>query len=140
VTRRELDRLLVALRDLELPAGDYAVFGSAPLAMAGIIDDVGDLDVLCRGAAWEAVSQLAPAMELPEHGVSVVSLLDGALTFGTTWAIGDIDPDAVIDGAVSVDGLSVARVEDVIAYKSASMRPKDVAHLEAVARRAADDA
>ena len=39
-------------RALALPVGDYAVFGSGPMLVRGIIDTVFDLDVLCRGMAW----------------------------------------------------------------------------------------
>jgi hypothetical protein len=41
------------LRPLEFPRGDYAVFGSAPLLMRGIIDAVADLNLISRGPAWE---------------------------------------------------------------------------------------
>ena len=45
-------RLLGRLRALELPAEDYAVFGSGPLAVRGLIEHIGDLDVVARGPAW----------------------------------------------------------------------------------------
>ena len=63
------------LRSLDLPAGDYAVFGSGPLLVRGIIERAGDLDVICRGAAWEAAQRLGPADE--QDGVPVVSLFGG---------------------------------------------------------------
>ena len=36
-------RIFDRLRELELPEQDYAVFGSAPLLIRGIIDSVDDL-------------------------------------------------------------------------------------------------
>ena len=117
------------LRDLELPARDFAVFGSGPLAIRGIIDAPNDLDVLCRGVAWERAKQLGPLIYLPDHDVSVVAIEDGALTFGTRWAIGAFDVDLLIDTAEMIDGLPFVAIEHVIAYKQIAGRPKDLEHL-----------
>mgnify|MGYP001823764143 FL=1 len=121
------------LRDLELPIGDYAIFGSGPLIVRGIIGASNDLDVVCRGAAWERAQELGPLAYLPEHDVNVVSLDGGALTFGTRWAIGDFDVDDLIDTAEIIDGLPFARLDHVIAYKKIAGRPKDIEHLRLVA-------
>jgi len=117
------------LRSLELPVDDYAVFGSGPLIVRGIIDAGNDLDMLCRGAAWERAQELGSLVYLPEHDVSVVSLFGGALTFGTRWAIGDFDVDHLIDTAETIDGLPFVRIEHVVAYKEIAARPKDNEHL-----------
>jgi len=115
------------LRPLGLPAGDYAVFGSGPLLVRGIIDRAGDLDVVCRGAAWEAAQRLGQAVE--QHGVPVVSLFGGAITLGCRWSVGDVDIDRLIDTAEVIDGLPFVRLEHVVAYKRLANRPKDREHL-----------
>ena len=125
------------LRSLGLPAGHYAVFGSGPLAVRGIIATPSDLDVLCRGPAWEAALSLGPLVALAEHGISVVSLFDGAITMGTSWAIGDFDTDLLIDTAEIVDGLPFVGLEHVVAYKRLARRPKDLEHLDSLARHQA---
>ena len=99
--------LFERLRALRLPIGEFAVFGSGPLVVRGVIEASNDLD-------------------------------DGRLTFGTRWAIGDVDPDELIDTAEIIDGLPFARLEHVIAYKRLSGRPKDLDHLAALARSADD--
>jgi len=114
------------LRALDLPFGHFAIFGSGPLLVRGIIDEVGDLDVLCRGAAWDA-ARSACTCESIDHGVLVVSL--GALTFGTTWGIGDFDPARLIDDAELIDGLPFVQIEHVVTYKRISGRRKDRQHL-----------
>lgn len=124
--------LLSFLRDLALPVGDYAVFGSGPLIVRGIIEATNDLDVVCRGAAWERVNELGPLVYLPEHDVSVVTLRAGALTFGTRWAIGDFDVDDLIDTAETIDDLPFVRIEHVVAYKEIAGRAKDIEHLQLV--------
>jgi len=118
------------LRSLDLPSGDYAVFGSGPLIVRGIIEPANDLDVVSRGAAWEQAAQLGTPVE--ERGVTIASLFDGTITIGTEWAIGDFDIDELIETAEMIDGLPFARLEHVVTYKEIAGRPKDVTHLEAL--------
>lgn len=134
-----MNELLEALRSLDLPAGDYVVFGSGPLLARGIIEASDDLDVLCRGDAWDAVCDLAASQPDRKWGIELVSLLDGRLTFGRSWAVGEVDVDEIIDTAEILDGLPFARLVYVIAYKRLLGRAKDIAHLEALARHEALD-
>jgi len=119
--------LFSLLRSLDLPRGDYAVFGSGPLLVRGIIARAGDLDVICRGAAWERAQRLGPVRE--DHGVPVVALFEGAVSLGVRWAVGDVDVDHLIDTAEVIDNLPFVRLEHVVAYKRLAGRPKDREHL-----------
>ena len=121
------------LRSLDLPKGDYAVFGSGPLIVRGIVEPANDLDVICRGTAWELAAGLGELVLLPEHGVTIASLFDGAITVGTEWAIGTFEIDELIDTAEIIDGLPFVRLEHVAAYKRLAGRPKDLHHLELLA-------
>ena len=73
-------------------------------------------------------------------GVEIVEVFDGALTFGTEWAIGDPDVDLLIDTAETIDGLPFVRLEHVAAYKRIANRPKDRAHLAIIAQRSDGEA
>ena len=117
------------LRPLSLPNDDYAVFGSAPLLVRGIIEEVDDLDILSRGAAWEHAQTLAPVVPLEPYGVDIVSIDDGLITIGTTWGIGDFDVDELIDTAEMIDGIPFVLLEHVESYKRTAGRPKDLEHL-----------
>lgn len=128
--RRIFDRL----RELELPGDDWAVFGSAPLLVRGIIDTVDDLDVLTRGAAWEYVQTLGPVIADEEFRENIVSIQDDLLTFGTVWGIGDFDENELIDTADVIGGIRFVRLEHVEAYKRIAGRPKDLAHLALIER------
>jgi hypothetical protein len=127
-----LSTLFDQLRKLNLPEGDFAVFGSGPLIVRGIIPAANDVDVICRGQAWEAVKELGSSEYLSQFDVTIVSLYDGRLTFGTEWGIGKFDTDALIDGAEDIEGLPFVRLEHVENYKKLSRRPKDLRHLEAL--------
>lgn len=126
--------LLEQLRALALPVGDYAVFGSGPLLVRGWIDEVGDLDIVARGPAWERALGLGVEEYLAEWDVTVVNI-GTDITVGTRWAIGDVDVDVLIDTADVIDGLPFAALDAVVTYKRISARPKDLAHLAVIEQR-----
>jgi len=126
--------LLSRLRRLQLPEGEYAVFGSGPLLVRDVIDDVGDLDVLVRDAAWSVATSHGDVVHLDRYGVDVVEIDGGDITIGRAWGIGAFDTDELIATAETIDGLPFVRLEHVIAYKREAARPKDLAHLRALAR------
>ncbi len=122
------DELFDLVRSLGLPDGDYAIFGSGPLIVRGIIEATNDLDIITRPAAWELVTQLGEVSTF-DDGNARVDLFDGRITFGTTWKYGEFDLDELIDTAEVIDGLPFVRMEHVVAYKEAAGRPKDHEHV-----------
>ncbi|MBT8479217.1 MAG: hypothetical protein KJO06_09875 [Gemmatimonadetes bacterium] len=127
------NELFEFVRGLELPGGDYAVFGSGPLIVRGIVEATNDLDIICRGEAWERVREVGEISSF-DDGNECVNLLDGRITFGVTWKYGAFDLDELIDTAEIIQDLPFVRLEHVVAYKEAADRPKDRKHL-AVLRR-----
>jgi hypothetical protein len=113
------------LRELGLPVGHYAIFGSGPLAVRSLIPELRDLDVVARGVAWERASALGSVCVAPE-GDSVVRFQDSAIEVFGGWLGWNID--AMIDGAEIIDGLPFARLEDVLAFKRSYGRTKDLEH------------
>jgi hypothetical protein len=122
------------LRSVGLPRGDYAVFGSGPLLVRGIIDDAADLDVIARGAAWDHVTATGQLIHLHDHDVTVASFFDGAITVGNRWAIGDFSVGELIDSADTIEGIPFVRLEHVRAYKRIAGRHKDIDHLDKLDR------
>lgn len=120
------------LKSLHLPTGDYAIFGSGPLIVREIIPASNDLDIICRGNAWKTVQEEGECEYLSDYDVTVVTMCDGRLTFGSEWAIGDFDINELIDSAEIIDGLPFVRLEHVANYKKISKRPKDLEHLKAL--------
>ncbi len=125
--------LFEQLRQLSLPLRGYAVFGSGPLAIRGIIPLTNDLDIICRDEVWNLVSRIGKVEYLPEYGVNVVTMANGALTFGTKWGIGNFDIDELIDTAEIIDALPFVKIEHVIHYKKIRSSEKDLLHLDALA-------
>ena len=115
-----------------MPAGDHAIFGSGPLLVRGVIDEVNDIDILCRGAAWRYARELGERVHLPDYDVEIISIDDGRITLGKTWGYGRFDTDILIDTAELISGLPFVRLEYVVAYKQIANRGKDQAHLRAL--------
>lgn len=118
--------LFERLRNLNLPRGQYAVFGSGPLAIRGLIKRVGDLDVLVRDQAWNLV---VPLGRIVRYGSDETIDLDTGLTFGRSWAYGDFDIDRLIDEAEWIEGLPFVTLDAVVEFKRIAGRPKDLEHL-----------
>jgi hypothetical protein len=123
------EELFGLLRSLALPGGDYAVFGSGPLLVRGVLEEAPDLDVIARGAAWERASRLGEIVRLPEDGAEIACCVGGLITIGRSWAYGEVDIDDLIDSAELIAGVPFVRLEHVVAYKRIASRPKDLAHL-----------
>lgn len=119
--------LISDLLALGLPSGDWALFGSGPLLVRGWVEDVGDIDVISRGAAWKRARELGRTKTLADGGEIIV--IGGDITVGTTWAYGDVDIDRLIDTAEMIDGVPCVTIDHVVAYKRIADRPKDRAHL-----------
>ena len=126
---------MLKVRDMRLPEGEYVLFGSAPLYVRGVIPACNDLDVLCRGAAWTRAQQYGELVRLDKYDLDIVTLDDGAISFGTTWGIGDIDVDEVIDAAEIIEGLPFAPLRYVIRYKQIRNSDKDREHLQRLRAR-----
>jgi len=115
------------LRALALPAGSFAVFGSGPLAIRGLIDEVGDLDIIVREPAWSRVRDGGTSVMYGDH----LTIDHGnGLTFGRSWAYGDFNVETLIDNAEMIDGLPFVRLEAVVEYKRIAGRPKDQRHID----------
>ncbi len=115
---------------MELPDGDFAVFGSGPLIVRGIIPATNDLDIVCRGAAWDKVREIGTLQFNDVYGVEIVTFYDGQVTFGNRWGIGNFDVNELIDGAEVIDNLPFVKLKHVVEYKMERASEKDLRHIE----------
>ena len=124
--------LIRRLLGLGLPHGDWALFGSGPLLLRGWIDEVGDLDVISRGATWEQAKELGELGRLQPDGAETVNIDGSTITIGTSWRYIEVSIDALIDQAEEIDGIPCVCLEHIIAYKRIADRPKDRGHLAVI--------
>ena len=116
--------ILTKVRELALPVGDWVVHGSGPLVMHWLLDDVNDLDILARGAAWRAALDLG----VPEPGRQDLVIRCGPdVEVWSGWLEDDVDE--LIDSAELMDGVPVVPLAAVLAFKERVNRPKDRPHI-----------
>lgn len=122
------------LRGLGLPDGHYAVFGSAPLYIRGLVERLRDLDVVARGPAWERAEQVGSRATPPSrrgrlrvvHGPSG----SGAIEIFDRWTSDDWKVDDLVATAERVGGIRFVPVDVVLDWKARSARRKDVDYLD----------
>lgn len=127
--------LIRRLLEIALPWGDWTLYGSGPLLLRGWIDDVGDLDIVCRGDAWDRACEIGEVVVLEPDGVNIVSIDDGAITIGRSWRYGDTPIDELIETSEEIEGIPCVLLEHIVAYKQIADRPKDRRHLAVIAER-----
>lgn len=77
------ETLFERLRLLGLNTGEFAIFGSGPLAVRGLLPMVSDLDILVRGESWNRVKELGTAVM---YGDDETVDLGNELTFESMFA------------------------------------------------------
>ncbi|MEE8576043.1 MAG: hypothetical protein V3T31_02200 [candidate division Zixibacteria bacterium] len=122
--------LFDSLRRMKLPNCDFAVFGSGPLIVRGLIPVTNDLDIVCRGAAWDKIREIGTLQFNDAYGVEIVTFYDGQVTFGNRWGIGNFDVNELIDGAEFIEKLPFVQLKHVVEYKMERASEKDLRHLE----------
>ncbi len=111
---------------LGLGADDVLLLGSGPMLAHGLVDSIGDIDLVARGRAWERAASLGD-VSTGLHGDRIVRLAGDVEVF-SGWH--GRSTEEVFDRAERVDGVLVGSLEEVLAFKLALGRPKDAAHVE----------
>lgn len=106
----KLEYLLELLNQYNLPKGDYAIFGSAPLVITGIVKLVNDLDVIIRPSAWPFDSE-------GEYRTEYIEFFDN-------WPGFDVD-DLIDNHTFEYKGFLFVVPKKVLEYKRQMAREKD---------------
>ena len=109
---KRLYTLLELLKTYNLPSGEYAIFGSAPLVITGMIKDVNDLDVIIKPRSWN----------FDGDGDGEYRTED--IEFFDNWPGFDVD-DLIDNHTFEFNGVLFVYPEKVIEYKRKLNRIKD---------------
>lgn len=114
-------QLFDELRRLDLPAGQYAVFGSGPMGIRGL-REIRDVDVIASPALFSELTTKYP-VEDHEHGLHKIQIGHVEILDGWYPKVGELED--LIASAEKIDGLPFVRLEKVLSWKQAYRRDKD---------------
>lgn len=125
------EAIISKVKQLNLPKGSYVVFGSCPLAIAGI-RDAEDIDLVVskevlkklRDAGWEELYK--SERDIP--------LVRDCFEAHDSWNFSSYNPtlEELLKNATEVQDIPFASLEDVMKWKRASGRPKDLADINLI--------
>ncbi len=128
------EEIIAHVKRLNLPKGSYVVFGSCPLAVAGI-REAQDIDLL---VSKKVTAQLKEAgwKELYKNA-NDKPLVQGVFEAHDNWNFSSYNPtlEQLLARATVVDGIPFASLDDVRKWKTVSGRPKDLADLKRMDER-----
>ncbi len=120
------------VRELNLPLGQYAVFGSGPLEAHGLRDAI-DIDLLVSPALYEVLKSKGWKEEMViDRNQS--KLTDGEVEAMMFWNYPGYKPDEIllISEAEIINGLPFVRLKEVLAWKRVCGRVKDMADIKLI--------
>ena len=127
------DEIVDRVKGLELPMGEYALFGSVPLA-AHRIRESRDVDLLVTIELYQELR--LRGWKEKKTGIGREVIVSGCFEAGYSWTYGKYKSDAkkLIENAEIVNGVPVVALEEVIKWKRALGRKKDLKDIISIER------
>lgn len=127
------DDIVSQAMGLDLPEGEYAICGGAVLAIHGL-RATADIDMVVTPRIYGQFQQHGWREKIRPDSDRSHALLHGVFDMATVWSVNDYQPDPqnLIQNAVSTRRLSFVRLEEVLKWKRACQRPKDVRDVELI--------
>ena len=125
------DEIVEKVKGLNLPAGGYVVFGSCPLAAAGL-REANDIDMLVSDEVLTNLEQAG--WQQADKGKDDKPLTYGVFEAHNRWNFSSYSPtlEQLLDTANVIEGVPFASLEEVRKWKAASGRPKDLKDIELI--------
>jgi hypothetical protein len=119
--------LVAELKALDLKIGEFAVFGSGPMAVRGI-RDVHDLDIIVKKDLWKELLKKYP-LSLSSCGNY---LKIGNIEVYKDWIGFSGKTDKIINSAQIIKKIPYIQLKYVIEWKEKMKRKKDLKDLELI--------
>lgn len=123
--------ITTAVKSLELPHNSYVVFGSCPMALAGIRES-SDIDMLVTPEVFAKLE--AQGWKKRYKGPGDEPVVKGDFEAHAHWTFGphDITLEQLLADATIADGVPFASLQEVRLWKEASGRPKDLVDVKLI--------
>jgi hypothetical protein len=120
--------IFAEVKHLNLPMGQFVVFGGGPLAAHGI-RETADVDLFTTTALYATLKADGWQEKPKPVEAGGFYLVKGIYEADDTWHYGDYDPtpEQMIAVADLIHGVPFAPLVEVLKWKRAFGRPKDVA-------------
>jgi hypothetical protein len=117
--------IIAAVKTLGMPSGSYVVFGSCPMALAGI-REAGDIDMLVSDELLERFK--TEGWQQIDKGHNDKPFTHGVFEAHNNWEFSSYHPTLkqLLKTATTVNDVTFASLDDVRKWKLASGRPKDL--------------
>ncbi|MFZ1075727.1 MAG: hypothetical protein WAN50_05130 [Minisyncoccia bacterium] len=127
------DEIIAKVKELDLPAGSFVVFGGSPLAVAGL-REANDIDLLVTQEVYDDLKD--KGWQEIEKGPNDKALSHGVFEAHNNWDFSFYNPTLkdLLVNAVEIDGIQFASIDDVRKWKEASGRTKDIRDIELIDR------
>ena len=131
--KNKFGKSLEELRKLKLPDGQYAVYGSGPLAIRGI-RKAHDLDVLVLGGLYQKLKEKHPlAVQKDSGGRFKERIKLGEVEIYPTWTWSSMEElERMVKRAELVKGIRFIRLKDLLECKKKMGRPKDIEDIKLI--------
>src|SRR3989338_5214875 len=114
-----LNRLILELKKINLPKDKFAIYGGGVLSVHGI-RECEDLDIIVKNDLWQ---ELIGKFKNCFNGESIEI---GNLSFWDNFLPLEDSCDKLIERADVIDGIRYVKLNDIIKWKKAKLRDKDV--------------
>lgn len=134
-----MDLRLSVLKEMKLPVGQYAIFGSYPLYACGLKKKPKDLDLIVVPAVWKSFLK-RPDWRLKVSTLGSKYLVKNGIEMYPDWKPGRWSVEKLIKNSATIEGLPFVSLKDVLRWKKAYNRKKDGPDIRAIAEHLKDSA
>lgn len=123
--------IIEKVKALHLPTGGYIVFGSCPMAAAGL-REANDIDMLVNDKVLEDLRQAG--WEQVDKGKDDKPFTYDVFEAHNSWNFSSYKPtlEQLLTTADIIEGIPFASLNEVRKWKAASGRPKDLHDIELI--------
>jgi hypothetical protein len=122
--KKKLNELLKKLRELDLPSGQYAIYGSGPMAVRRL-RDAHDLDVVVKNKLYKKLRKKYKEVESGRIKIGDIDIFSSSNVLIN-------NPDEVIKRAETFQRFKFIRLDDLVRWKQKLGREIDLKDIKLI--------